>query len=217
MHATDNTGRTNPDCPAVRHGTMAARTFHHCRCPQALAACAAYEKRRILDQVAGHRRTHPAAGTIRRIRALYAIGWPAAHLADELGISTSRLANLARQRTVHAGTAGRVRELYDRLSGTAGPSDRLAQRSLAWGYVPPIGWDDDTIDNPDAQPWAVLCDDNRVRHGQQLARPPARPQAHTPAQRAIRDERRNARKAAARARAAADLEARVDAYIGAAS
>lgn len=193
--------KTNPDCPAERHGTMAARTFHRCRCPEAIAACVAYEKRRVLDQLAGRARTCPATGTVRRVRALYAIGWPAAHLAAELGISTSRLANFARQRTVRAGTAERVRKLYDRLSCTAGPSERLVRMARAWGYVPPIGWDDDTIDDPAAEPWPVLDHKGQVRHGEHLAT--LRPESagngrSTAAQRAVWREARAARRARAR-------------------
>ena len=215
MHATDN---TNPDCPSTqRHGTGVAYRIDRCRCDAARAANTRTSTTWRLNDLHGIRQKTPATGTRRRLQALAAIGWPKTVIAPRLGVAPPRLDVILRQANVHRSTAARVAAVYEALADTPGPSRYTAGQARRCGFVPPIGWDDDTIDNPDAQPWAVLCDDGRVRHGQQLARPAARPQAHTPAQRAIRDERRNARKVATRARAAADLEARVDAYIGAGS
>lgn len=115
--------------------------------------------RRNADRVLAARVTHvgvsphrkvPATGSSRRLRALMAIGWPNRHLAAELGVheqQTSAIAN--RKKSVTAATATRIQELYDRLSMTPGP--RPADKR----WPPPLAWDDDTIDDPDAQPYGM--------------------------------------------------------------
>ncbi|WP_295694431.1 hypothetical protein, partial [Lapillicoccus sp.] len=45
-----------------------------------------------------------------------------------------------------------VRQVYDRLSMTPGPSPTARARAAARGYAPPLAWDDDTIDDPRALP-----------------------------------------------------------------
>lgn len=99
-----------------------------------------------------------AIGTRRRLQALSAIGWTQTHLADELEVSVQSLHQLAtdERRTVTAVTAERVRELYDRLSMTPGPSAMARTTAKRNGWAPPLAWDDDTIDDPDAEPEGVV-------------------------------------------------------------
>jgi hypothetical protein len=205
--------RTNPDCPSShRHGTIAAACLDRCTCPEATARRAAYEKRRVYDAAQGLRRTVPAVGTNRRIQALYAIGWPGGLIAAELGFSRSRLTNLTNgQRVVYAATAARVRDLYDRLSGRRGPSRVTAGRAAQLGYVPPIGWDDDQIDDPAGRPWAVIDDHGQRRYGESFSRPSARGDA----ERARALERQRVRRAAARRAAAEEQLRQVTALIAA--
>ena len=98
----------------------------------------------------------PMVGTTRRLRALSALGWPYRALGAELGLGNARstLPRLmsARGDIVAAVTAERVADMYERLSATPGPSVITRQRALAKGWVPPLAWDDDTIDDPDAVP-----------------------------------------------------------------
>lgn len=107
----------------------------------------------------------PAIGTQRRLRALAAIGWSAAQLADQFGAGTTKhpLTQLMRagaDRRVTVATALRVREIYDELWNvdpvTAGAIPGLARlvrdRSASKGWAPPMAWDDDTIDDPAAEP-----------------------------------------------------------------
>lgn len=94
----------------------------------------------------------PAVGTHRRIKALVAIGYPQVFLAKELGLHEGRLAITLRQQHVLASTAAKVAELYDRLSGTPGPSNWSRSRARKRGYASPLAWDEGTIDDPDAEP-----------------------------------------------------------------
>ncbi|MDN3356040.1 hypothetical protein [Actinomadura sp. DC4] len=107
----------------------------------------------------------PGIGTQRRLRALSAIGWSVSQLADRFNPGTTKhplttLMAAGPDRRVTVATARRVRDIYDELWNvdpvTAGAIPGLAQlvrdRAAAKGWVPPQAWDDDTIDDPAAQP-----------------------------------------------------------------
>ncbi len=203
---------TNPDCPSTgRHGTEQAYNTAGCRCPDARRAAS---RSRTLRRTA----TYPggvvdSTGTRRRIEALMSIGWRKTDIGGRLGVSDRTVGQYRSQPRVLRRTAATVRGLYDALSETPGPSRMTAARSRTMGMVPPIGWDDDTIDDPAAQPWAVLCEDGTVRHGRGLATGRRDGRGSTPAQRAVWREQRAVRRQAARERDAAESEAAVDAYI----
>ncbi len=93
-----------------------------------------------------------AAGTLRRLQALRALGWPETVLAQRLGVKRLRLGQggWVRRRVARA-----VRELYDELSMTPGPSQRTRARAVRAGLVPPLAWDDDELDDPGAVPVAT--------------------------------------------------------------
>jgi hypothetical protein len=103
-----------------------------------------------------------ATGTIRRIQALAWNGWPLTWLSGRLGgDSTHARKILARAGTVAAATERAVRALYDELWNQEPPVstawDRRAvakarEHARQRGWVPPMAWDDDEIDDPDAQP-----------------------------------------------------------------
>lgn len=143
-------------CGAPRHGTWAAANKARCRCPDALEALRRYRKHQT------HGRLPPgiidATGTIRRLQALAAIGWSGPELGARLGYRPSnaaqRVADLRNPRSgrVFATSARAVAALYERLSGTPGPSDKTRARAHAAGWAPPLLWEDADIDNPDAQP-----------------------------------------------------------------
>lgn len=101
-----------------------------------------------------------STGSTRRIQALVAIGWSQSKLAHRLGINRANFTPLAqgRRRTTVA-TARAVAALYDELSMT--PPEAITYRdrvsvtrarnyAAAAGWAPPLAWDDDQIDNPDA-------------------------------------------------------------------
>jgi transcriptional regulator with XRE-family HTH domain len=104
-------------------------------------------------------------GTTRRIQALVAIGWSQSKIAARLGVTPANFLGLAHGRTgVTAGRAKDVADLYDQLwdqtPPRAGQRDKIAySRSIRYaalaGWVVPMAWDEDTIDNPDASPDVV--------------------------------------------------------------
>jgi hypothetical protein len=94
-------------------------------------------------------------GTARRIQALLALGWPSATLAAELNMSPKFISDMSRLRRtvgVRPEHAHAVTQLYDRLGMRPGPNRTTAARARRAGYVPPLAWDDNEIDDPDAQP-----------------------------------------------------------------
>jgi transcriptional regulator with XRE-family HTH domain len=98
----------------------------------------------------------PATGTVRRLRALMLAGWPASVLAGELGYQTHALRRLATSgQFTPAPTASGARVLYDRLWDKPGPSERTSRNAVQRGWAPAMAWDDDTIDDPAAQPQGI--------------------------------------------------------------
>lgn len=100
----------------------------------------------------------PRTGPARRIRALIAIGYTPTNLAHRLGITQNNLSNFIhdgnscgtrRLEWVQAATANKIREVYDQLSMTPGPSKSAKRRAKEHGWAPPLAWDD--IDT-DTQP-----------------------------------------------------------------
>lgn len=91
-------------------------------------------------------------GTARRLQALVAIGYTQAALAELIGFTPANSTELFRGHPVRATTARKVAALYDQLSMTPGSSQRARTRADKLGWVPPLAWDDDTIDDPAAQP-----------------------------------------------------------------
>jgi len=100
-------------------------------------------------------------GTRRRLQALVATGWSQARLASELGLTRANFGTMMRCDQVTAGTARAARELYDRLWKQPPPEHdqrtkiaaaRARNYAVARGWVPPLAWDDDVIDDPDGRP-----------------------------------------------------------------
>jgi transposase-like protein len=56
------------------------------------------------------------------------------------------------QKYVHPNTAAGMQAAYDKLSMTVGTSNQVRVRARRSGYLPPLAWDDDTIDDPKARP-----------------------------------------------------------------
>jgi hypothetical protein len=95
-----------------------------------------------------------AVGTVRRLHALHAIGWPADQIGARIGMSKSHISFLCRrQGQVSAGRARAIRDVYEELQGQPGPSRLSRDRAAAQGWAPPAAWDD--IDDPQAVPTGV--------------------------------------------------------------
>lgn len=102
-----------------------------------------------------------SAGTVRRLQALIACGWPAAVLAGRLGKTREDLTRMMDRPRVQWRTAQAVKELYSDLWDVPPPSATARQRAAsrqasaraaAAGWPPPAAWDDDQIDLPDGRP-----------------------------------------------------------------
>lgn len=102
-----------------------------------------------------------ATGTRRRLQALVAVGWSQSKLAARLGMGRSNFGCLLERAQVMAATARAVRALYDELWATAPPEAEWRDRAAASrarnyaalrGWARPLAWDDDEIDNPEAEP-----------------------------------------------------------------
>jgi len=96
--------------------------------------------------------TVPAIGARRRVRALAAIGWPSAYVAAQLGISKAALLSTIKRERISARTAVAIDEVFRRLQMTQGPSEAARRKARFYGWVPPLAWDESTIDDPDAEP-----------------------------------------------------------------
>jgi hypothetical protein len=146
------------DCPWPadrKHGTAAAFRYG-CRCDKAREAWRLYNLRRRQGRETGVRLID-ATGTVRRLQALAAMGYTHADLAPELGWKgANAVAKTLKQRRVTPGTAKRVREAYDRLCMTPGPSRLAERRARNAGLAPPLAWDENAIDDPTAKPVGLL-------------------------------------------------------------
>jgi hypothetical protein len=115
-----------------------------------------------------------ATGTRRRLQALVALGWAPIELARRLGMETETASKLLHRGRVLLRTEQAVRALYEELWNQpprhdTGQHKRNYQRALAmaarYGWPLPLAWDDDEIDDPDAQPGqgeAVTVDEVKV-------------------------------------------------------
>ncbi|SDD43005.1 hypothetical protein [Auraticoccus monumenti] len=101
-------------------------------------------------------------GTRRRLQALVAIGWSMSELGRRLGWQPANAWKLVTgegQVTHH--TAAGVRALYDELwnqpvtgsdRATKTSATRASQLAGRNGWLPPLAWDDDLIDDPASTP-----------------------------------------------------------------
>ena len=100
-------------------------------------------------------------GTRRRLDALRAIGWTLKEISEHAGHDHGWACTVYKRARILPATHAQVCAVYDALWNVTPPaetwSDRVsrgrAQRAAAQaGWAPPLAWDDNEIDNPDAQP-----------------------------------------------------------------
>lgn len=115
-------------------------------------AIARYEARRQLDILRGLPRTVPAVGAHRRIRALQRIGWPMETMSRRLGKGPQWLFRVTEETVIHRTTHDAIVRLYDDLSMTPGPSPSTRTRAKNKGWHSPLAWEDERIDDPNAEP-----------------------------------------------------------------
>lgn len=97
-----------------------------------------------------------ATGTRRRIQALAVVGWTHAQIAATINVSPSNLSSMLDRGCVRRSTADAVRQAYETMwRGPVifTPGQRRARtRAERAGWAPPMAWDDETMDDPSAQP-----------------------------------------------------------------
>ncbi|WP_407563363.1 hypothetical protein [Streptomyces sp. 184] len=136
-------------------------------------ACSAAHMRRILrgDAPNINRHTHQkimaarpaghpaggvyidATGSVRRVRALAAIGHTQQAIAEAAGTGTCRVSRLALgATTVRQVLADKIHNAYVQLSNVPGASVQSRNLAARRKWAPPLAWDDETIDDPKARP-----------------------------------------------------------------
>ncbi|WP_372733589.1 hypothetical protein [Nocardioides sp.] len=99
----------------------------------------------------------PAIGVHRRIQALHRLGWSGTALSKHAGHTQFWVQQILKQDRVTQATAAKIVALYDELSMTWCTdtwASRTAAAARARGWAPPLAWDDEDLDNPDATPYA---------------------------------------------------------------
>jgi hypothetical protein len=96
----------------------------------------------------------PATGSTRRLQALTTAGYTGRQLCAEIRGNQTSLKRLVsgRQTVITAAKARDIAAAFTRLQMTPGPSTRARLRGQRNGWPPPLAWDEDTIDDPAAQP-----------------------------------------------------------------
>lgn len=160
--------RPRRDCQHPRanhqHGTKLAYDADRCGClPCRLASHHAEARYWRTGTAAEAASWAPRIGVVRRLQALRAIGYTDENLGRYLGVNRQAMLDLRRYSSprVMASTAARIADMYETLSahpqtGTSAARSRRTAESRGW--PPPLAWDDETIDDPDAAP-AVTVDD----------------------------------------------------------
>lgn len=106
--------------------------------------------------------------TVRRLQALVAMGWTSKGMSPYIGMDQRNLSNLVlgKCKFVYAVTQREIHAAYDKLQhmDPAGNGEtvigiaRAKSRARSHSWAPPWAWDEDTIDDPAAQPeWTGAC------------------------------------------------------------
>lgn len=115
-----------------------------------------------------------ATGTRRRIQALVTIGWSQSKIGERLGMQPGNFNRTIKSDRVQAETARKVKALYEELWSEPQAGEEWRERisaarsrnyAKAHGWLPPLAWDDETIDDPATLP-AVFEETPQV-HGEE--------------------------------------------------
>lgn len=158
------------DCQHPRsrheHGSVQAYNKDRCRCADCRAEIARDARERYRRRAMARHGVCPplridGTGTRRRLEALAALGWYEWEIAARLGVTRQSVTQLRDDRMHYPASVAAVRAVYDELSMTVPPPDkyryRSRQRAALHGYLPPLAWDDEYIDDPAAQPMTSSC------------------------------------------------------------
>jgi transcriptional regulator with XRE-family HTH domain len=95
-----------------------------------------------------------STGSLRRLRALQAIGWTQTEIAHRIGWTLQNLNRyfISDPAMINRGTAVTIAKVFNELQLIPGPSERSRRHARKHGWAPPLAWDEDTIDDPAATP-----------------------------------------------------------------
>lgn len=102
-----------------------------------------------------------ATGTVRRLRALVAIGWTFWAISERAGHAKTWAFGLTQAQTVTPATRDLIARLYDEMWDALPPRGTGREKqaytrargiAVRNGWASPLAWDDDTIDDPGAEP-----------------------------------------------------------------
>lgn len=153
------TDPTHMICEACRRqGTLRQRQYRKDRILNgAVSIPRVPGSRSHFDLVGGELRVD-ATGTRRRLMALFVMGWNWRELGSRMGVGPAEdpgriLGHIVRLRSeVYPETRDKVVAIYDELSMVPAPVNNYANRARTigkrQGYVRPLNWDDDQIDDP---------------------------------------------------------------------
>jgi hypothetical protein len=175
-------GRVDCACPRVRHIHGQPATYVHCgrgcRCHRCRLGAKRYHELRKLRIREG--RWTPwvsAAGLARRLQALFTNGWSPRLIGERCGLAESHVRGLMHRPPellrANSTAFSVIPAVYDQLWDQQPPRSTPGERqgvskcqaeARRRGYAPALAWDDDTIDDPAAQPGHGL-------RGHQVGRP----------------------------------------------
>ena len=161
----------------IKHGTSRALKLHQEEGTNRCDECRAYwarvnrnylARRKALGGRCFYKPNHsrvwvggnlhiPAIGTARRAQALNALGHTWRDIAEHMGVKFQVVQQLARYRKyVTRETEQKIAEIYDRMSMTLPVQDAVHKKArtlaIEKGWLPPLAWDDDDIDDPAGLP-----------------------------------------------------------------
>jgi hypothetical protein len=93
----------------------------------------------------------PNIGARRRLQALMVIGYRHSDISAKLGFNSALVLNQAGN-WISRRKHDKVKDVYGQLWNRPGPSARTRGRAASLGYLPPLAWDDESIDDPSAEP-----------------------------------------------------------------
>lgn len=93
----------------------------------------------------------PRVGAVRRLQGLQVMGWPLRQISPGHYSMIAELSSSPRL-SMRRRNFDLVRAAYDEKSMVPGPSRSTRLRAAAQGFVPPLAWDDECIDDPAAVP-----------------------------------------------------------------
>ncbi|NKS14650.1 hypothetical protein GS580_27715 [Rhodococcus hoagii] len=98
-----------------------------------------------------NQRTVLTIGAVRRARALQALGWSSAAIGERAGMEQTQV-TAATPHAHRLRDVGRIRDVYEALSATPGPSNASRAYAARKGWLNPFEWEGYDIDDPRVTP-----------------------------------------------------------------